>query len=68
MLDRDININKLRELAKISQPTVSKLRKGELLQSDVIDRICKGMQLQPGDWMEYIPGDMPTKDKKGSEN
>lgn len=65
MLDRNINVNELRKMTGISQPTVSKLRKGELIQSDVQDKICRAFGIQPGDWMEWIDADMPSK--KGSD-
>lgn len=39
----------------ISSPTLAKLSKGETIKTDVIDRICKKLNCQPGDIMEYIP-------------
>lgn len=61
MLDRNININGLREMTGISQPTVGKLKKGELIQSDVQDRICRAFGIQPGEWMEFVDEPMPSK-------
>ena len=39
----------------ISSPTLAKLSKGETIKTDIIDKICKKLNCQPGDIMEYIP-------------
>lgn len=39
----------------ISAPTLSKLSKGENIETSIINRICKTFDLQPGDIMEYVP-------------
>ena len=36
----------------ISSPTLAKLSKGEVVKTDIIDRICLFMNCQPGDIME----------------
>lgn len=38
----------------ISSPTLAKLSKGEVVKTDIIDRICLFMNCQPGDIMECI--------------
>lgn len=38
----------------LSSKTVAKLTKGEYVSGEVIEKICKFMQCQPGDIMEYI--------------
>ena len=43
------------ELCSISGPTVAKLTKGASVTTDVINRICKALNCQPGDIMEYLP-------------
>lgn len=35
--------------------TFSKMQNGELIRSDTIDQICKLLDCQPGDIMEYVP-------------
>lgn len=43
------------DLLKIlSSATVAKLSKGENVNTDVINKICKFLNVQPGDIMEYI--------------
>ena len=39
----------------VSSPTLAKISKGKNIQTDVIDKICKALDCQPGDIMEYVP-------------
>ena len=48
----------------ISSPTLAKLSKGEIVKTDIIDRICLFMDCQPGDIMECIQ-DRTETDKDG---
>lgn len=41
------------EIAGITSPTIAKLSKGAVITSETIDKICKGLNCQPGDIMEY---------------
>ena len=43
-------------LDTISSPTLAKLSKGETIKTDIIDKICKKLNCQPADIMEYVPG------------
>lgn len=43
------------EIAGITSPTIAKLSKGAVITSETIDKICKGLNCQPGDIMEHIP-------------
>ena len=45
----------LLELAHISRPTLAKLSKGESLTTEVLERICNALEVQPGDIMEIVP-------------
>lgn len=47
-------------LKVISSPTLAKLSKGEVIKTDMIDKICEYLQCQPSDIMEYIKEE-PTK-------
>ena len=42
-------------LANISSPTLAKLGKGETITTEIIEKICIALSVQPGDIMEYIP-------------
>lgn len=39
----------------IHSSTVSKLSKNERINSDTINALCKLLNVQPGDIMEYVP-------------
>ena len=41
--------------------TVSKLKKNERVNTDTINTICKLLNVQPGDIMEYVPDDEPDR-------
>lgn len=45
----------LLKMAHLSSPTLAKLGKGDIITSEIIDRICMVLNVQPADIMEYIP-------------
>ena len=52
---RNIKKGDLMKMANISSPTMAKLSKNEIVQTDIINRICESLNVQPVDIMEYIP-------------
>ncbi len=57
LVDRGMKDSELRKLAGISAPTMAKLRKDQIVQTDIIDKICVALDCQPGDIMERIEGE-----------
>lgn len=55
LVDRNMKDVDLRKAANISAPTMTKLRQDKVVQTDMIDKICKALDCQPGDIMEYVP-------------
>lgn len=51
---RGLKKTDLLKLSGISSPTLAKLSKGETVTTEVIDRICASLDVQPGDIMEYL--------------
>lgn len=45
----------------ISSPTLAKLKKSESITTEVIGKICKFLDCQPGDIMEYLPTNEKTE-------
>lgn len=43
------------KIAGISTTTMAKLANNQTVQTDIIEKICKALNVQPGDIMEYIP-------------
>ena len=50
----------------IGQATLSQLRKGELVSWATIETLCRLLECQPGDILEYIPDD-PNKPETDEE-
>lgn len=52
-------------LKVISSPTLAKLSKGEVIKTDIVDKICIFLNCQPGDIMEVLQiDDLMDKDGK----
>ena len=41
-------------IANISSPTLAKLTKGEVVTTEVVEKICNALNVQPGDIMELV--------------
>ena len=52
---RGLKKTDLLTLAGISAPTLAKLSKGATVTTEVIEKICDALSVQPGDIMEYVP-------------
>ena len=52
---RGLKKTDLLTLAGISAPTLAKLSKGATVTTEVIEKICDALGVQPGDIMEYAP-------------
>lgn len=59
---RGLKKTDLYDIAGLTSPVLAKLSKGEPVNSKTIDKICKGLNCQPGDIMEYIPDKEPDID------
>ncbi|MDE5991487.1 MAG: helix-turn-helix domain-containing protein [Oscillospiraceae bacterium] len=47
--------NKIRNEKIMSESTMQKFRTGEMVSTDNIARLCKLLDCQPGDILEYVP-------------
>lgn len=54
---KDMSKEEFRKKINISSSTMAKISKHEIISLKVIDSICKELNCQPGDIMEYIPDD-----------
>lgn len=54
LIDKRMNKTQLRKLTGISTSTLAKLSNNEKVSLDVIERICKALNCQPSDVMEYV--------------
>lgn len=53
LIDKGINRTDLHEITGISQSTISKLSKGENVNTKVLARICKSLNCKIEDIVEY---------------
>ncbi|HMM00532.1 MAG TPA: helix-turn-helix transcriptional regulator [Bacilli bacterium] len=55
LIDKGINKKQLIELTGVSSSSIAKLTKGENVTTDVLCKICKALNCDFKDIMEYIP-------------
>ena len=56
LIDKDLKKRDLIQMADLSKATLAKLSKNEHVSMDVIERLCVALECQPGDIIEYVPG------------
>ena len=54
LIDKGMNKKDLIEVSGISTASVSKLTKGQNIQTDVLCKICKALECDFSDIMEYV--------------
>jgi DNA-binding Xre family transcriptional regulator len=59
LAQRGLKKTDLYQLANLTPNTVARFAKGEQVSLDIIERLCKALECQPGDIMEYIPEGQP---------
>ncbi len=62
LIDRDMNRQDLKKLCGLSSASVAKLGKGENITTDILVRICEGMNCKLEDIMELALDDEETED------
>jgi DNA-binding Xre family transcriptional regulator len=55
LIDKDLKKSHLRSAAKLSSATISKLNRGDNLNTDILVRICKTLNCDISDIMEILP-------------
>lgn len=60
MADRKMSLNELSEQVGVSNVNLSKLKTGKVsaIRFSTLDSICRVLQCQPGDILEYSPDDV----------
>lgn len=57
LIDKKMNKKDLMQVSGISTASVSKLTKGQNIQTDVLCKICKALECDFDDIMEYVRND-----------
>lgn len=52
---KNMSKGELQSLTGISSATMAKVAANKVVSLEVIDKVCKALNCQPGDIMEYIP-------------
>lgn len=57
MADRKMSLNELSEKVGVANVNLSKIKTGKVsaIRFSTLDAICKTLNCQPGDIMEYVP-------------
>lgn len=63
LIDKGINKKKLMELTSITGTTMAKMSKGKPVSMEVIGRICKALNVNVGDIVDYIGEENAGGDK-----
>jgi DNA-binding Xre family transcriptional regulator len=57
LIDRGMNKKKLMELTSITGTTMAKMSKGRPVSMEVLGRICKSLDVNIGDIVDYVGKD-----------
>lgn len=55
LIDRGIKKKEIMEMTGISRGTLARMNTNEYVSLEVIDKLCKALNCQPGDLIEYLP-------------
>lgn len=55
LIDRDLKKKDLCERAGISTTSVTKLAKNQIVNTEILDKICDALSCNVADIMEYVP-------------
>lgn len=68
MKDKGLTTYKIRKNKIVSEGTLQSLREGKSVTTEAIANLCKVLDCQPGDIMEYIPDQPNSKEVSHSGN
>ena len=61
LIDRDMNKQDLSRMANVSGATLTKLRKGENVNVDILIRICAALDCGLDDILEMVPDEVEAE-------
>ena len=66
MADRKISLNRLAELVGISNVNLSNIKTGKIsaVRFSTLNGICKALDCQPGDILEYVEDEEDTEEER----
>lgn len=54
LIDKSMKKSEIQKRANLSSATMAKLNSDRIVSLTVIEKLCKELQCQPGDLMEYV--------------
>lgn len=63
LIDKDMKKKDLCELANISTYTIGRMNRDENVTLEIIERICRTLQCEPGDVFEFVDKKMESEKK-----
>lgn len=61
LIDRNMNKTELKNKAQVSTNAIAKLGRSEAVSMDTMDKICKALNCNIGDVMEFVPADIDNE-------
>ena len=58
LIDRNMKKKDLQEAAGLSPASITKLAKNEIVRLDVLVKVCAALNVDFGDIMEFVPGEL----------
>lgn len=55
LIDRGLKKKEVMAMADISNATMAKLGSNDYVSLEIINRLCKALDCQPGDILEFVP-------------
>ena len=70
MADRKMPLNELAKRIELTDSNLSILKTGKAkaVRVATLDALCRELECQPGDLLEYTPGNQGDGEPKGAEN
>ena len=66
LIDKGMNKTQLKDAAGLSSSTISKMGKNEQISMDSMLKICRVLNCDIGDIMEFVKADAPETEQKKS--
>ena len=61
LIDKDMNKQDLKRLSGLAPASVAKLSKGDTVTTDTLEKICRALNCDISDIVEFIHDDKPNK-------
>ena len=60
LIDKDIKKTELSEMANVSMTSIAKLGRNENVNTEILNKICRALDCELDEIMEYVPEEQMT--------